>query len=136
MHRNTPLALTRAVPSSLDRCALTHLDRAAIDVARAREEHAAFENVLRDLGWEVQQLSSAPEIPDAVFIEDTAVVLDEIAILTRPGEPARRLEVAAVADALSRHRRLEAIESPGTIDGGGRSAPRFEALHRSIDTHQ
>ncbi len=112
------LALTRAISASLNRCALTHLERTPIDIARARAEHAAYESALRAIGYEVRQLPAAPELPDSVFIEDTAIVLDEIAVLARPGAPARRLEVAAVAAALSSHRRLEAIEAPGTLDGG------------------
>ncbi len=118
MSERATIALTRAVPEAIDRCALTHLHREPIDLAIARIEHDAYERALTELGVEVRRLPAAPELPDAVFVEDTAVVLDEIAILARPGEPSRRLEVASVAEALSAHRRLEAIEPPGTLDGG------------------
>jgi len=112
------LALTRAVSAAIGRCALTHIPRAPIDLAAARAEHAAYEAALSALGATIMRLPEAPELPDAVFVEDTAVVLDRIAVIARSGEPSRRLETAAVAAALSAHRRLEAIEPPGTLDGG------------------
>ncbi|HYI00361.1 N(G),N(G)-dimethylarginine dimethylaminohydrolase, partial [Hyalangium sp.] len=57
-------------------------------------------------------------MPDAVFIEDVAVVLDEVAVLTRPGAESRRAEVLSVAEVLARHRPLRTLEAPGTLDGG------------------
>ena len=113
-----PLAFTRAIADSLERCELTHLDRTPIDLSRAREEHAAYEAALRSLGCEVVQLPTEPQLADSVFIEDTSVVFDDVAVITRPGAASRRLELAAVAEALSPHRKLEMIEPPGTLDGG------------------
>ena len=112
------LALTRAVSPTLADCELTHLDRTPIDVARAEAQHAAYEAVLRSLGCEVRRVPPAPEKPDAVFIEDTAIVLDEVAIITRPGAESRRTEVEPVAEALAALRPLHRIEAPGTLDGG------------------
>lgn len=112
------LALTRAVSPTLADCELTHLDRTPIDVARAETQHAAYEEALRALGCEVRRVPAAPENPDAVFIEDTAVVLDELAIITRPGAESRRTEVEPVAAALAALRPLQRIEAPGTLDGG------------------
>lgn len=112
------LALTRAVSPTLADCELTHLDRAPIDVARAEAQHAAYEDALRLLGCEVRRVPAAPDNPDAVFIEDTAVVLDEVAIITRPGAESRRTEVEPVATALAAYRPLHRIAAPGTIDGG------------------
>lgn len=114
----TWLALTRAVSPTLADCELTHLDRTLIDVARAQAQHDAYEAALRALGCDVQRVAPAPEQPDAVFIEDTAVVLDEVAVITRPGADSRRGEVDAVAEALALHRPLHRIAAPGTIDGG------------------
>lgn len=112
------IALTREVPPSIVHCELTHLDRTPIDVARARAEHAAYERVLADVGLTVQRVPPAPDLPDSVFIEDTAVVLGEIAVITRPGAASRRPEVPPVAAALAAWRPLQAIDAPGTLDGG------------------
>jgi dimethylargininase len=112
------LALTRAVPRSIDRCELTHLARTPIDYARAVAQHEAYEDALRRAGCRVQRLPDAPELPDSVFVEDTAVVLDAVAVMARPGAASRRVEVDAVADALRPYRALKFIEAPGTLDGG------------------
>lgn len=116
--RMSLVALTRPVSSSLARCELTHLPRAPIDLGRARAQHAAYEECLRSLGCEVRPLPAADELADAVFVEDTAVVLDELAVLARPGAVSRRSEVEAVAGALAAWRPLRPIEAPGTLDGG------------------
>ena len=100
------------------RCELTHLQRTPIDVALAREQHHAYEEVLRDLGCRIETLPEEPELADSVFVEDTAIVLDEVAVITRPGAPSRRAETASIAAALAKHRDLVRIESPGTLDGG------------------
>ena len=112
------IALTRAVPPSIARCELTHLDRAPIDLALAERQHLAYEQALRDLGCAVQRLPPQPEMPDSVFVEDAAVVLDEVAVITRPGAASRRGETASVAAALAAHRPLLRIQAPGTLDGG------------------
>lgn len=112
------LALTRAVSASLARCELTHRERETVDVALARAQHRAYEACLAELGCELLRLPEAPELPDAVFVEDTAVVVEEAAVIARPGAESRRPETEAVARALDGHRRLLAIEPPGTLDGG------------------
>ena len=112
------MALTREVSSGLAGCELTHLPRLSIDVALARRQHAAYEHALRDAGYTVERLEASPEMPDSVFIEDVAIVFDELAIVTRPGAESRRAEVPAVAEALQRFRPVRVIQPPGTIDGG------------------
>ena len=112
------LAFTREVSVSLARCELTHRTREPIDVDRARAQHVAYEAVLRSAGCEVRRLPPLPDRPDAVFVEDTAVVFDEVAVVTRPGAASRREEVRSVADTLASYRTLVAIEDPGTLDGG------------------
>jgi dimethylargininase len=112
------VALTRSVPPVINQCELTHLERAPIDYARAVAEHVAYEAVLARLGCRVIRLPGLPEHPDSVFVEDTAVVLDEIAVIARPGAESRRGEIATVAEALQAYRRLAAIEAPATLDGG------------------
>jgi dimethylargininase len=113
-----PIALTRPVSDSLAQCQLTHLARAPIDVERARAQHRQYEQALTDLGCRVERLPAEPDLPDAVFVEDVAIVLDELALIARPGAPSRRPEVPSVAKALSRYRSLATIEAPGTLDGG------------------
>lgn len=112
------IALTRAVSPTIADCEISHIDRTPIDVARAIRQHAQYERTLADLGCEVRHVSAAPDHPDAVFIEDTAVVLDELAIITRPSAESRRGETAAVVSALQALRPLAHIEAPGTVDGG------------------
>lgn len=112
------IAFTRDVSPALAQCELTHVARAPIDVDVARAQHRRYEAVLTALGCDVRRVAPAPEQPDAVFIEDTAVVLDEVAVITRPGAATRRDEVVAVADALAPWRPLARIVSPATLDGG------------------
>jgi len=113
-----PLALTRAVSPAITRCELTHVPREPIDVARACAQHEAYERTLAELGCTVHRIPADAELPDSVFVEDACVVVDELAVITRPGAPSRRPETLAVTDALRRHRRLACIEPPGTLDGG------------------
>src|SRR3954468_17652518 len=112
------VALTRAVPRSIERCELTHLQREPIDYARAVREHAAYEACLERLGCRVVRLPDLPDQPDSVFVEDTAVVVEGLAVIARPGAESRRGEVASTASALPAHRPLACIEPPGTLDGG------------------
>lgn len=112
------IAITRAVSRAIDRCELSHLQRQPIDLALARRQHAAYEQALREAGCDVRQLAEQPDWPDSVFVEDTAVVLDEVAVATRPGARSRRAEVASVAGALAEFREVLTIEAPATLDGG------------------
>lgn len=113
-----PIAVTRKVSAAMARCELTHLRRTVIDIALAREQHQAYEQMLRSLGCRIDSLAEEPELPDSVFVEDTAIALDEVAVITRPGASSRRAETAAIAAALGRYRQLVRIEPPGTLDGG------------------
>jgi dimethylargininase len=112
------LAFTREVSPNIGRCELTHLAREAIDGARADSQHRRFEECLASLGCEIRRLPPAPELPDAVFVQDTCVVFDELAVIARPGAESRRAETATMAQALTAFRPLHAIEPPGTLDGG------------------
>jgi dimethylargininase len=111
-------AITREVSPAIARCELTHLSRRAIDVERARRQHQAYEHHLADAGYQVTRLAADDETPDSVFVEDIAVVFDELAIVTRPGALSRRAETAAVAEVLRPLRMVHSIAPPGTIDGG------------------
>jgi dimethylargininase len=112
------IALTRDISTSVERCELTHLARTALDVDCARAEHDEYERALGELGCDVHRLATTADLPDSVFIEDTAVVFDELAIVARPGAASRREETVAVAEALARYRPLVRIAAPATLDGG------------------
>src|SRR4249919_2094932 len=111
-------AITRGVSPAFADCQLTHLVREPIDFGRAAAQHAAYENALERLGCEVDRIAGSPDLPDCVFVEDAAVVLDEVAVLMRPGAESRRAEVPAVAKALIPYRPILSLEAPGTMDGG------------------
>jgi dimethylargininase len=111
-------ALMRQLSPAIAQCELTHVARQPIDVARAVEQHAQYEALLRSLGVTVTLLPAQSELPDAVFVEDTAIVLDEVAVITRPGAASRRPECASIAAALQPWRPLEYLREPATLDGG------------------
>ena len=112
------IAITRKVSSSLAGCELSFVPRSGIDVARANAQHRDYQRALAALGCEVRVLDALPDMPDAVFVEDVAVVVDELAVMTRPGAESRRGEGASIAEVLGQYRPLRAIEAPGTLDGG------------------
>jgi dimethylargininase len=132
------IAITRDVSASLADCQLSFVDRDTIDVARANAQHHAYRRALESLGCRVLDLPARDAMPDAVFVEDVAIVLDEVAIMTRPGAESRRAEGASVSEALARHRSLRAIEGPGTLDGGdvlrvGRKIYVGQAARSNVD---
>lgn len=112
------IAITREVSPSINQCEITHIPRQDIDVNLARSQHLDYESALEELGCQVRRLSAEPHLPDAVFVEDTAIVLNELAIITRPGAESRRGETRHVSDVLEEYRTIFKIVSPGTLDGG------------------
>jgi dimethylargininase len=112
------IAITRPVSPKMGHCELTFLPRTQINIELARAQHGSYEKTLERLGCRLIRLSEEPDLPDSVFVEDVAVVLDEIAIITRPGAASRRPETVAVAKALGEHRELFLVQPPGTLDGG------------------
>jgi len=112
------IAITRDVSPSIARAELTHLERVPIDHERASKQHEQYRQLLASLGCTVVDLPADPAYPDCVFIEDTAIVLRDLAVITRPGAESRRGETTAVAEALARYRPLVFIEAPASIDGG------------------
>ncbi|HEV7710503.1 MAG TPA: arginine deiminase family protein [Asanoa sp.] len=115
----TGTALVRAPSSRLADGIVTHIARTPVDLDLARRQHDAYRAALADAGWSVVEVAPADDCPDSVFIEDTVVVCGELAVLTRPGAPERRPEVAgarAAAEALLLD--VVEIEAPGTLDGG------------------
>lgn len=112
------VAITHAVSPNLNQCELSHIPRQEISFEQARAQHAQYEQVLAELGCQVIRLTGAIDMPDSVFVEDIALVLDELAIITRPGAETRRAETSVIAEGVSGFRDLSRIDSPGTIDGG------------------
>ena len=112
------IAVMRGVPPTLAECELTFHEREPIDLDLAIAQHAAYGDLLRSLGLEVVELAADPTLPDCCFVEDVAVVLDEVALLTMPGAASRRGEIAAVEAALARFRPLERTPLPATLEGG------------------
>jgi dimethylargininase len=111
-------AVTREVSPAMNRCELSYLDRVEIDIGRAAEQHRQYEACLRGMGAEVIALPAEADLPDSVFVEDPAIVVEEVAILTRPGAESRRLEGQSLAKALARFRPLRWMQEPATLEGG------------------
>jgi dimethylargininase len=111
-------AITRPVSASINRCELGYLPRREIDFQKAAAQHAGYEACLAGLGLGMVSLAAEPELPDAVFVEDAAVVVDEIAVMTRMGAASRRPEAESVARELARYRPVRRLREPATLDGG------------------
>lgn len=110
--------IVRPPGASFPNCALTFLERSPIDLELALEQHAGYVDALREAGQEVLSLPALDELPDACFVEDPAVVLDELAIITRPALDKRQEECASLEAALADLRPLAHIEAPATLEGG------------------
>ena len=111
-------AITRDISPRFNECELTHIDRTPIDLDVARAQHHGYVQALKELGCPVLELPAEPDLPDSVFVEDTAIVLPDVAILTRPGADSRKPETESIAWALMPHRKLVRITAPATVDGG------------------
>ena len=111
-------AIVRDVSPTINNCELSFHARQPIDVAKAIAQHKAYQDCLAELGVRIVSLPAEPELPDAVFVEDPAVVLDEVAVISNMGAPSRRPEARSLADAISRYRPLKFLVEPATLDGG------------------
>jgi dimethylargininase len=112
-----PRAFTRAVSPKLAECELTHLDRVPIDPRAAGLQHSAYETALADSGLEVVRLAALPDHPDAVFVEDTALLLGGHALILRPGVASRASETESTADGLAAYFEVHRVDH-GSLDGG------------------
>ena len=112
------IAFVREVSPALGSCELSFVERQPIDMALARSQHAAYCDALRRAGLRVEFMDPAPDCPDGVFVEDAAIVLDSVIVITRPGAASRRDEILTAASALAPQRPLSFIREPGTLDGG------------------
>lgn len=112
------LAVTRDVSPRFNECEITHIDRTPIDVGTAQAQHHAYVQALKELGCTVLELPAEPDLPDSVFVEDTAVILPEAALITNPGADSRKPETDSIARALAPYRELVYIRPPAMVDGG------------------
>jgi dimethylargininase len=112
------IAITRQVSPRFDECEITHIERTSIDLNVARMQHRAYVNALRQLGCEVIELPAEADLPDSVFVEDTAFILPEVAVITRPGADSRQPETESIIRALYPHIKLVHVRAPATVDGG------------------
>src|SRR5437016_3920358 len=117
-------AITRAVSPAIVNCELSFVDRKPIDLAIAQEQHRAYEKLLGKLGVRVISLPAEPDLPDSMFVEDPAIVLDELAVILPLGTETRRREAPSLAQALAAFRKLEHVSLPGTV-------PAHMCPHRS-----
>lgn len=111
-------AITRAVSPAIVNCELSFIPRQPIDLQIARAQHRAYEQLLEKLGAQVLSLPPEPDLPDSMFVEDPAIILDELAVIFPLGTESRRPEAASLAQAISKFRKLEYIVLPGTLEGG------------------
>jgi dimethylargininase len=111
-------AITREVSPGINRCELSFHNREPIDVEKAIAQHNAYVECLARLGIDVLSLPAEPDLPDSVFVEDAAVIVNELAVITRMGAPSRRPEAATLAEVVSRYRSIEFLSEPATLDGG------------------
>jgi dimethylargininase len=111
-------AITRAVSPAIVHCEISFIDRKPIDLAIAQHQHRSYETLLEKLGARVLSLPLEPALPDSMFVEDPAIVLDELAVILPLGTESRRPEAASLAKALSSFRKLAYVTLPGTLEGG------------------
>jgi|SRR5215467_12332772 len=111
-------AITRGVSPAIAHCELSFIERRPIDLVRARQQHKAYESLLAEMGVQVISLSAEPNLPDSMFVEDPAIVLDEIAVVFPLGTENRRPEAPSLAKELAKYRKLAHVQLPGTLEGG------------------
>jgi dimethylargininase len=111
-------AITRKVSCALAHCELSYIPRQPIDIKKAREQHHAYEELLDRLGARVVSLPEEPALPDSMFVEDPAIVLDEVAVICSLATETRRKEAPSLAAALEKYRKLAYVKLPGMLEGG------------------
>ena len=113
------IALVRRTSSRLAEGLLTHVERQPVDIDLARQQWDSYVDALRGVGWQVREVPALESCADSVFIEDTVVMYRDLAVITRPGNDARKPEIDAVEPVVaSLGCRVERIIEPGTLDGG------------------
>jgi dimethylargininase len=111
-------AITRAVSPAFVNCELSFITRQPIDLEVAQAQHRVYEKLLEALGARVISLPAEPDLPDSMFVEDPAIVLDELAVILPLGTESRRREAESLSRAIAPYRELARIKLPGTMEGG------------------
>lgn len=111
-------AITRQVSPALAQCELSFIPRQPIDMEKALAQHHAYEKLLQKLGATVICLPAEPDLPDSMFVEDPAIVLDEVAVMCPLGAETRRKEAPSLAAAIEKFRTLAHVKLPGLLEGG------------------
>ncbi|MGO4301010.1 dimethylargininase [Leifsonia sp. RAF41] len=113
------IALVRIPAGNLAEGLTTHIDRQPVDTELADKQWDGYVAALSQAGWQTVEVASADRLADSVFVEDTAVVFGDTAVITLPGAESRQAEPAGTEAALrAQGLRLERIEAPGTLEGG------------------
>ncbi len=112
------LAITRDISPRFNECELTHIDRTPINLDIARAQHHEYVSALASIGCQIVELPAETDLPDSVFVEDIAFILEEVAVITRPGADSRKPETDSIIRALTPHRALVQVTAPATVDGG------------------
>jgi dimethylargininase len=112
------IALTRAVSPTMGLCQLSYIARQEIDIEKAIEQHHRYESCLAEMGARIVSVPPEPDMPDAVFVEDPVVVVDEVAVIAVMGSEIRRKEADSLAKALSAFRPLRHLREPANLEGG------------------
>lgn len=111
-------AITRAISPAILHCELSFISRQPINLEIARAQHRAYERLLEKLGARLISLPAEPALPDSMFVEDPAIVLDELAVILPLGTDSRRPEAVSLAGALGKFRKLAHVTPPGSLEGG------------------
>ena len=111
-------AIVRPPGLSFCNCISTHPDRYRVSLRKALQQHEKYCTTLSDLGLEVIQLPPRDDLPDACFIEDTAVILNQKAVIARPKFESRRQEIESVSEVLKDNFDVVCIKPPGYLEGG------------------
>src|SRR5262245_44397232 len=114
----TMIAITHVPSPNLEQCERSYVTRTAIDYRRAMLQHDEYCRMLRALGAQVITLTVNRDLPDCAFVEDTAIVFDEVAVLGSMGAASRRPEPAGIELELKKYRKTHQIQPPATIEGG------------------
>jgi dimethylargininase len=113
------IALVRRPSPRLAEGIVTHQARVPIDLDLARAQWDGYVAALSAAGWDCLEVPPVEACPDSVFVEDTVVVYEDLAVMARPGAESRRAETAAVAEVLAElGYAVVHIDEPGTLDGG------------------
>ncbi len=112
------VAITHIISPNIARCELSFIERSPIDYDLAVQQHKAYCSLLEECGLRVIELSVNSSFPDSTFIEDTAFIVEEIAVMARMGVESRRAEVPAVESVMAAYRTIDRILPPATLEGG------------------